>query len=111
MTTVVTLAERERRRLAAAAAAIASLDFALSAYARRAGGHFIRFGSSAPGPLRPGSDVDVVADFPDDRPAHSACRFVDETCLDLGLLPDARPIGWITPAVLARAQAEGVVLS
>ena len=52
-----------------------------------------------------------IADFPDDRAAHAACRFVDETCFDLGLLPDARPIGWITPAVLARAQAEGVVLS
>ena len=88
MTTVVTLAERERRRLAAAATAIASLDFALSAYARREDGRFIRFGSSATGPLRPGSDVDVIADFPDDRPAHSACRFVDETCFDLGLLPD-----------------------
>lgn len=61
--------------------------------------------------MRVGSDVDVLADFADDRAAHVACRFVDDLCLELGLSPDARPLGWTSPAVLARAQAEGVVLS
>lgn len=110
-TTVVTLAERERRRLATAATAIAALDVALSAYARREGGRFIRYGSSATGRMRVGSDVDVIADFGDDRAAQAACRFADDTCLALGLSPDVRPLDWISPAVLARAQAEGIVLS
>lgn len=108
--TIVTLAERKRRWLAATATAVASLDAALTAYARREGGRFIRFGSSATGRMRVGSDVDVIADFPDDRAAHAACRFLDDTCLALGLSPDARPLGWVSAAVLARAEAEGIVM-
>lgn len=108
---VITLAERQRRRLADAVTALAALDAALAAYARREGGRFIRFGSSATGRMRVGSDIDVLADFADERVAHAACRFVDDTCLGLGLSPDARPLAWTSAAVLARARSEGIVLA
>ncbi len=111
MSTVVTLAERHRRRLAAMTAALEPLDTDLAAYARRHGGRFIRYGSTATGCLRISSDVDLIADFPDQRATIEACRVADELCASHGLTPDSRPASWAAETLLARALAEGMVLS
>ena len=109
MTTVITLAERHRRKLDAMRAALVTLDEALAAYGRAHGGRFIRYGSSATGRLRVDSDVDILADFPDPQ-GSEPCRVADEICFKLGLLPDCRPAGWLSDAFVARALAEGIVL-
>lgn len=110
MHTVVTLAERQRQKQAAMDAALAAADAALTAEARMLGGRFIRYGSTARGDHRVGSDVDLLADFPDDRVAVEACRIADHICFDLGLRPDCRPACWASDKLVARASSEGIVL-
>ena len=110
MDRVVTLEERHGRRLDAMVAALPLLDVALSDYARTHGGRFIRFGSSAKGRMRVSSDVDVLADFPDQAAAVAACDAADAVCVEHGLVPDCRPSAWCSEALVARARAEGVIL-
>lgn len=110
MTSVVTLAERQQRRLQAMRVAIEALDAALSTYARVHGGCFTRYGSSATGEMRTRSDLDIIADYPDEAATHAACRIVDAACLDLGLVPDVRPLRWVSAGVGNRALREGVLL-
>lgn len=110
MDTVVTLAERHRQKREAMHAALAAADDALATEARRLGGRFIRYGSTARGDHRVDSDVDLLADFPDDRVAVAACGIADHVCFDLGLRPDCRPTCWASAKLLARALSEGIVL-
>lgn len=110
MDAVVTLAERQRRKLDAMQAALPLLDAKLVAYAREHGGRFVRFGSSAAGRMHGASDVDLLADFPG-RAAVAACDAADEFCVALGLVPDCRPSAWCSDAVTARALREGIVLA
>ena len=110
MDRVVTLEERRGRRLTAMVEALPLLDAALMDYARRHGGRFIRFGSSANGRMRVSSDVDLLADFPDQAAAVVACDAADAICIEHGLVPDCRPSAWCSDAFLARARAEGTIL-
>lgn len=90
--------------------ALAAVDGLLSAYAREHGGRFIRFGSTATGAMRPSSDVDLVADFSDDRASIAACLVAETACFDHALTPDVRPACWTSDRVLARARSEGILL-
>ena len=108
---VKTLADRARERGERLAAALAALDRELAGYARREGGRFIRYGSTATGRAQAHSDVDIIADFADEEPCLAACRFADYACMDRSLKPDARPVQWCSEKLLTRAIAEGVVLS
>jgi predicted nucleotidyltransferase len=110
MTTVLTLAERRKRKLEGMREAMARLDERLAAYGRDHGGRFIRYGSSLTGRLHGASDVDILADFEDDRAAVEACRVADEICAALGLVPDSRPSGWMSDDFVARVRAEGIPL-
>lgn len=107
---IKTLAQRAREAQARLAVALASLDADLAAYARREGGRFIRYGSTATGRATARSDVDIMADFHDER-VSAACRFADEACSDRDLLPDVRPAIWCSQRLIARALEEGRVLS
>jgi predicted nucleotidyltransferase len=111
MEAVVTLAERQRRRMDAMRAALPVIDAMLAAYARERGGRFIRFGSSATGQLRLSSDIDIIADFPTHRDSVEASSFAEALCFAHDLMPDTRPSDWVAEPVLARAVAEGVVLA
>ena len=108
---VVTLAERYRLKLEAMRSALPRLDAALAAYARQHGGRFIRYGSSATGRWRLGSDIDLIADFSEHAAGIVACRVADDVCFGLGLEPDSRPADWVSNKLLSRALAEGVVLA
>lgn len=108
---VRTLADRARARGERLAAALATLDRELAAYAKREGGRFIRYGSTVTGRAAAHSDVDIIADFADDERCLAACRFADDVCIRLKLTPDVRPSRWCSEKLLARANAEGVVLS
>ena len=103
---IVTLAERQRRKLDAMQASVVSLDAAPSAYARRDGGRFIRFGSSAKGQLRVSSDIDLIADFPTHRLNIEACDVADDLCVQRDLVPDSRPVDWCSARLLDRDLAE-----
>lgn len=108
---IMTLADRARARAERLATALITLDRDLAAYARREGGRFIRYGSTATGRAAAHSDVDIIADFADDEKSMAACRFADDVCTRLTLTPDVRPSSWCSEKLLARANAEGVVLS
>lgn len=110
MSAVVTLAERHRRKMDGMRRSIAELDVLLSDYARRNGGRFIRYGSTATGRMMAHSDVDIIADFPEQL-AGPAATFAEQLCADHGLKPDLRPVLYVSDKLLARALAEGVVLS
>mgnify|MGYP000365493274 CR=1 FL=1 len=108
---IKTLADRARERGERLSAALATLDRELAVYARREGGRFIRYGSTATGRAQAHSDVDIIADFADDERCLAACRFADYACLDRSLKPDVRPVQWSSPKIIARALEEGRILS
>ncbi len=108
-TDIKTLADRARDAREGLALALTALDRDLADYARREGGRFIRYGSTATGRATPRSDVDVIAEFPDDC-VSEACRFADDACLNRGLLPDVRPLSWCSARLIERALAEGLAL-
>ena len=108
---ILTLAERFRRQRDGMAAELPPLDAALAAYARVHGGRFVRFGSSARGAMRTTSDIDLIADFADERASIAACVAADALCAARGLVPDARPATWCSERLLARALAEGTLLA
>ena len=110
MSEVVTLAERHRRKMERMRAAIAEIDALLTDYARQNGGRFIRFGSTATGRIMAHSDVDIIADFAEDL-AGPAATYAEELCAERGLKPDPRPVYFVSKKLMARALAEGVVLS
>lgn len=103
----------EARRLEAVSAirrGVERLQPRLADYARQHGGRFVLFGSTIEGEIHDLSDVDIIADFP--NPAvFSACRFADDACFELGLVPDVRPAFWTSPEVLRRACDTGRILS
>ena len=111
MLEVVTLAERHRRKMACMEAAIVEIDRLLSDYARRHGGRFIRYGSTAKGRMRVHSDVDIIADFDDADASQAACRYAEELCFAERMIPDVRPSVWISGRFIDAVLAEGVILS
>jgi len=101
---VVTVAERRRRRLAAMAAALDGLRRRLRDGARSRGGRYLLFGSAARGTMSPDSDVDILVDMP---PAEedAAWRFAEDACIDAGLVPDVRPLRFCSPGLRAAVEA------
>ena len=97
--------ERQRRR----AAAVRSLEEALTAFARGRGGRFILYGSAATGRMADHSDVDLIVDFPTEH-RREALDFAEDEMWRLGLLPDIRPRDYCSDAFLARVLSEGRVL-
>lgn len=110
MSEVVTLAERHRRKMERMRAAIAEIDALLTDYARRNGGRFIRFGSTATGHIMAHSDVDIIADFPGEQAA-AAAGFAEDLCHARGLKPDSWPGNYVSDKLMSRALAEGIILT
>ena len=92
------------------AQAIVEIDAALTAYARKHGGRFIRFGSTAEGRMRQHSDVDIIADFPGEA-SLSAANFAEETCFGNGMTPDAHAGAYLSAGFMAEAERRGRVLA
>lgn len=109
-TGIKTLADRARDAAERLTVALEMLDRELVVYARREGGRFIRYGSTATGRATSRSDVDIIADFADEQ-LSAACRFADEVCHDQKLLPDVRPVDWCSERLVKRALEEGRILS
>ena len=110
MSEVVTLAERHRRTMERMGRAVEAIDAELAAYARRHGGRFIRYGSTATGRMRRHSDVDIIADFEGEAGCEAA-SFAEDICFAHSMKPDVRPSIYVSKPFMARALAEGVVLS
>ena len=107
---IVTLKERHRREMERMAEAVMAIDGALAAYARRHGGRFIRFGSTAEGRMRRHSDVDIIADFPGEA-SLAAADFAEHTCFAHGMTPDAHAGAYLSPAFKAEAERRGLVIA
>lgn len=87
METVVTLRERRARALERRRGAQRRLESRLLAQSRRLRGRYRVFGSAARGDMRPESDVDLLADFPQDT-VKAAIRAAEDACEELGLAHD-----------------------
>ena len=87
MTKIVTLRERRARALEERKDAQRTLEARLTAHAARHGGRYRLFGSAARGDLRPESDVDLLADFPE-QSVDAAIRDAQDTCEEMGLHHD-----------------------
>ncbi len=111
MSGVVTLAERHRREMERMEQAIVEIDARLIAYARKHGGRFIRYGSTAQGRMRRHSDVDIIADFSANEVCSAAASYAEELCFSNRMTPDVRPSYFVSPAFLAAAEETGVVLA
>ena len=107
---VIFLKERQARKMARMAEALVEIDAAFLAYARRHGGRFIGYGSTATGRMRLHSDVDIIADFAGDL-AGDAASYAEDLCFEKRMLPDVRAVVYASPRLLERALSEGVVLS
>lgn len=110
MANVRTLDQRRFDRVEALRHGVEHLVPRLVSYARHHGGRFILFGSAATGDLHDLSDVDLIADFPQDAVV-AACAFADAACSEMGLTGDVRPAAWTSDTVLQRALSTGRVLS
>lgn len=109
MSSVVNLAERQRRELARMRRAFAALVGDLSAFAQRHGGRYIVFGSFARDDIRTTSDVDILVDFPEPvRP--DAMDAAETGCRRHGLRPDVRPAQWCTEDFVATVRQNGRIL-
>ena len=107
---VVTLKQRQARKLARMTQALVEIDAALLAYARRHGGRFIRYGSTAKGRMRQHSDVDIIADFSDGLGGEAA-SYAEDVCFERQMVPDVRAVTFASPQLLAQALEEGTILS
>lgn len=107
--TTITLRERratETARLRSASDAVLS---ALRDYAHRNGGRFLVFGSAAQGSLRPGSDIDLIADF-DDRGIVRAVDAAEELAAEHGIRVDIQPLATARPQFLEAVLPGAIVL-
>ena len=107
---IVTLKQRHRREMERMVEAVAAIDAALQTYARRHGGRFIRFGSTAARRMRRHSDIDIIADFPGEA-GLAAADFAEDTCFAHGMTPDAHAGAYLSPAFKAEAERRGLVIA
>lgn len=105
----VTLAERHRRKMEHMRASLEEIDGLLARYARRHGGRFIRYGSTAKGRAMAHSDVDIIADFADDA-SLGAASYAEELLIDRKLKPDVRPSAFVSDRFIALVAEDGVIL-
>ena len=84
MVTIVTIREREERALAERRKAMAIAEKRLAETAVEYGGHYRVFGSAANGAIHSRSDLDLLADFPEES-ASDAIRAAEKTCRELRL--------------------------
>ena len=103
---ILTLKERHRRKMERMARAIVEIDAGLTAYAREHGGRFIRYGSTAVGRMREHSDVDIIADFPDEA-SIDAAFFAETLCAAQEMKSDVRPSAYVSHAFKAEAARTG----
>ena len=99
---ILTLKERHALKMERVARAI---DAALTAYARRHGGRFVRFGSTAEGRTR-----DIIADLAGES-SLVAADFAERLCRDNGMSPDTHAGAYLSPAFKAAAERRGRVLA
>lgn len=106
---IVKVAERKQRQVDRIRSAVAAVEPALAAYARRHGGRFVVFGSAARGDLRHDSDYDLMVDFalPIERQARD---YAEMLCIDAGLHPDVHLKPDLSAALLERIARDGRVL-
>lgn len=109
MSAEATLKERRTAATQGMQEAVAELKPILAAYGREHRGRFILFGSAARREMRPGSDVDLLVDFPT-GPHSDAIRFAEDACSRLGLRPDILGFGWPAGRIRTRIEEEGLVL-
>ena len=107
---IVTLKERHRRKMERMERAIVEIDAALTAYAREHGGRFIRYGSTAKGRMMQHSDVDIIADFPDEA-SLAAASFAESLCYDKNMKPDVSASAYVSDRFKSKVVEEAVVLS
>jgi predicted nucleotidyltransferase len=105
---ILTWAERDLRRVRGHKAAVEAARAELQAYARAHGGRFVLFGSVARGDDRPGSDIDIMVDFPEH--AMQAATEAEIICGRHGLKADIWPKGDVGEELMARIEREGAVL-
>jgi predicted nucleotidyltransferase len=105
----VALRDRTGEKVARMVTAVADLKLALAAYAREHGGQFILFGSAARREMRPGSDVDILVEFPSALETE-ALDFAERECVRLGLKPDILSQGWAGARLRQRLLREGLRL-
>ena len=110
MAAIVTLKERQARALDRRKAAQARLEIVLAAAAAQHGGCYRLFGSAARGAMRPGSDVDLLADFPGHSVA-AAIRAAEDACEELGVACDIVDRAWCSAACLQRVLPGAKVLA
>ena len=60
--------------------------------------------------MRAHSDVDIIADFEDEK-AGPASTYAEEICARHDMPADVRAVYYTSPGLLDRALAEGIVLS
>ena len=106
---IVTLKERHRRKMERMQQAVVAIDAALTLYAREHSGRFIRYGSTAKGRMRAHSDVDIIADFPDET-SIAAAGFAEDTCFAHGMTPDAHAGAYLSAGFKAEAERRGRVI-
>jgi predicted nucleotidyltransferase len=106
---VVTVAERNARKLAQTRSAISAILAELRDFAAAHGGSFIVFGSAARDELGPDSDLDIVVDFPE--PTERAARdFAEDAAYRHGITPDLVLLGEVGPGLMLRVKRDGVRL-
>lgn len=106
---IVTIPQRKQMQVDRIRTAIAEVEPALAAYARRHGGRFVVFGSAGRGEIRHDSDYDLMIDFA--APAERAARdFAERLCIEAGLHPDVHLKPDLSPSVLDRIARDGKVL-
>ena len=107
---IVTVAERKAQAIARLKTAFASTRAALAAYAAERRGRFVIFGSFARDDIRPGSDIDLIVDFPTDK-ERSARDAAEAICRENGLVPDVHLRSEASDALMRRVARDGIVLS
>ena len=107
---IVTVPERKAQAIARLKTAFALTRAALATYAAERGGHFVIFGSFARDDIRPGSDIDLIVDFPaeKERNAHDDAEAI---CRENGLVPDVHLRSETSEALMRRVVRDRIVLS
>jgi len=101
MSAVVTVSERKARETLRLRKAADSVIAELPRYAAAHHGRYLVFGSVATGAIRPGSDFDVLVDFPEET-ERAAIDAVETLCADRGICADVHSTRTSGPSFLKR---------
>ena len=101
MSAVVTVSERKARETLRLRKAAESIIAELPRHAAANHGRYLVFGSVATGTIRPGSDFDVLVDFPEET-ERAAIDAVETLCADHGIHADVHSTRTSGPGFLKR---------